>query len=97
MKLMAKPLGYYCADSSLFDELVEKYGSQLQALSREQKLFLIVSIAGDLRAQAEGEENSLTKPDFTARIHQELTKDQKESLLLALVHQIREQRPASKD
>jgi len=93
-KHMAKPLGYYC-DGNLFDELKEQYGSQLQGLTKQQKLFFILSIAGNLCSQAEGEEDALTKPEITtivARINRELTADDKENLLIALANQVREQR-----
>ena len=94
---MAKPLGYDC-DGDLIDAMVETYGNQLQGLSKQQKLFLVMYIAGNLCAAIETEEDELTKPEMTglaARINLRLTEEQRESLLVALAHLVREQIQAS--
>lgn len=86
---MAKPLNYYC-DGSLIDELVAQYGSQLQELTRQQKLFLMFSVAGHLCDRMPGED-VLALNGVAARINAQLTEPEKESLLVALAHQVREQ------
>jgi hypothetical protein len=43
---MSKPVGYYASDrDGFFDDLVDRYGNQLQRVSITDKLFMISAIA----------------------------------------------------
>jgi len=88
-----KPLGYFCpvlsGDGTLFDELQQRYASTFEKLNRRQKLYLLVCIASDLCCQVEcDEESDLNNPEITEvinRLQKELSTQDKESLMLALV------------
>ena len=92
-----KPLGYFCdvlpGDGTLFDELQERWGCTFEKLNRRQKLYLLVTVASDLCCSLD-ESDDLTNPEMTEvtnRIQQELSTGDKESLLEALVNQVRYQ------
>lgn len=91
---MSKPLGYFTShtpgDGTFFDALETEYGSQLEKLTRRQKLYLITAIAADLACQCpEGDVSVCQVSHIPLRVHDQLSTQDAEGLIECLIAQVR--------
>jgi hypothetical protein len=96
VQLMTKPLGYYTnhtpGQPGVINDFEEAYGSQLQDLSKSEKLAFIALIAQDLCCLA-----STATPyrseifNWMPKIRETLSTDDREGLIEALINSVRYQ------
>lgn len=91
---MTKPVGYYVSsdETTLVDEMIDCFGNQFENMSATEKCWLLYRIGYQLWFHdADGE--GVSEPVETAmtRIEQELSTQERLSLMDALVNQLKYQ------
>ncbi|QMS91368.1 hypothetical protein HUN01_28615 [Nostoc edaphicum CCNP1411] len=92
---MSKPIGYFCAvtpgDGSFLDHLQNKYGSQLEKLSKVEKLHILNALVINLIHAEPLQGNAETIRKLQIGIHERLPIDDHLSLIDAIVNQLKHQ------